>query len=115
MVLLFVLSSQSGLRVSEDADIDRPLRVLAHLMAFAVLGAALLFALCDAVRPSARNVLVAFTIAVLFGLSDEIHQAFVPDRTGQLQDLVVDTIGAAIGVAAAWSWLRWRSAAGRRR
>ena len=40
--------------------------------------------------------------ALAYGLTDEFHQSFVPDRNGRLDDVVTDAIGAAIGVAVAW-------------
>ena len=36
--------------------------------------------------------------AALFGLSDEIHQAFVPFRTADPWDVLADAVGAAFGV-----------------
>jgi VanZ family protein len=36
--------------------------------------------------------------AALFGLSDEIHQHFVPFRTADPWDVLADAVGAAIGV-----------------
>jgi VanZ family protein len=36
--------------------------------------------------------------AALFGLSDEIHQYFVPFRTADPWDVLADAVGAAIGV-----------------
>lgn len=35
--------------------------------------------------------------AVLWGLLDEVHQAFVPGRTPDLTDLFADGLGAAVG------------------
>jgi len=45
----------------------------------------------------------SFVIAVLatgtlFGMADEIHQAFVPGRDSSLVDLVLDFVGLCIGV-----------------
>ncbi len=102
MALIFVLSSQSGLRVSEDAAVDKPFRITGHLLAFAGLAALLLFALSRGGRPRWHLVVIALGITVLYGVSDEWHQSFVPDRTGRVDDLVVDTIGATIGLAIAW-------------
>jgi len=34
---------------------------------------------------------------VLYGLSDEIHQYFVPERSADLLDWLADTVGAAVG------------------
>jgi VanZ family protein len=108
MALIFVLSSQSGLRVSEDASIDGPLRTLAHFVVYASLAAALALAIGGTTRASARSAGIAFVLAVLYGLSDEVHQAFVPDRTGALDDLAVDALGALVGVSLVYVWLRRR-------
>jgi VanZ family protein len=102
MAVIFVLSAQSGLRVSEDAAVDRPFRVTGHLLAYATLAALLLVALSWGRRPRPRDVLIAFGLAVAYALTDEFHQSFVPDRTGRLDDVVTDMIGAAIGLAVAW-------------
>ena len=102
MVVIFVLSSQRGLRVSENVAVDRPLRATGHLVAFATLAALLLVALSFGRRPGLRDALIAFGITVVYALSDELHQSFVPDRTGRMDDVVTDTIGAVIGLAVAW-------------
>ena len=39
-------------------------------------------------------------IAALYAASDEIHQLFVPGRSGQLSDVILDSAGALAGVAA---------------
>ena len=108
MGLIFVLSEQSGLRVSDDASVDEPLRVIAHLGTYAILAGLLLFALTSRMPPTAQAAVLAFGLAVLYGVTDEMHQAFVPDRTGQLSDVVTDAIGAAVGVTLAW-WILRRS------
>jgi|CXWL01.1.fsa_nt_gi VanZ family protein len=43
----------------------------------------------------------AIGIAVAYGASDELHQAFVPFRESDLWDLVADTVGSCLGV---WTW-----------
>ncbi len=109
MVAIFLLSSQSGLRVSEDAAVDKPFRITGHLLAYALLAAFLLVALSGARRPRARDVLIAFGLTIAYALSDEWHQSFVPDRTGRLDDVVTDAIGALVGLAGAWLVLGLRA------
>ncbi len=57
--------------------------------------------------------LAAWLIAVLYGVTDEWHQMYVPGRTPELRDLVNDAIGAlaALGAAGAWSIMRGPSRA----
>ena len=48
---------------------------------------------------SARSLARAAVLsAVLFGLTDEIHQSYVPSRTADGWDLLADALGAAMGV-----------------
>ena len=42
--------------------------------------------------------LLLLSVAVLFGVSDEWHQSFVLGRHSTISDLIVDTIGSALGV-----------------
>ncbi|MDP3767398.1 MAG: VanZ family protein, partial [Dehalococcoidia bacterium] len=46
---------------------------------------------------------MAFALAVLYGAADEVHQAFVPGRTASEADLLLDAVGALLGVWLAWS------------
>ena len=87
--LIFALSSVPALN-SGLGGWDLPLRKLAHVTEFAVLGALLLRA-TDSARAS-------IVIGVLYALSDEIHQHFVTQRTGAGLDVVIDTVGVLVGV-----------------
>jgi len=44
----------------------------------------------------------ALALVSLYAASDEFHQSFVPGRTGQFSDVVVDTLGGAIGLGLLW-------------
>ena len=60
---------------------------------------------------AARHALVLSVIACnAYGLTDELHQAFVPNRDTSLWDLLADTVGAS--GAAAVVYLTGRSAPG---
>lgn len=100
MTLIFVLSAQPGLRVSDDASVDAPVRAAAHVLTFGILAALLLRAVRPATGSDLRATLVAFAISTLYGVTDELHQALVPDRTGRLDDIALDAIGAALGCVA---------------
>ena len=100
MALIFVLSAQPGLRVSDDAAVDAPARAIAHVVTFGTLGALLFRALLGTLSMTGAA-LAAFGVATLYGVSDELHQSLVPDRTGQLDDVALDAAGAAIGIALA--------------
>ena len=46
-----------------------------------------------------RNAVFAIVASTLYGLSDELHQSFVPNRTSDIADLMADGIGACVGCA----------------
>jgi VanZ family protein len=46
----------------------------------------------------------ALAIAGGYGILDEIHQTFVPGRSGDIADWYADLTGAAIGIGACWLW-----------
>ena len=66
----------------------------------------MLHAIAGLRRPRRVEVAVAFGLTVTWGLLDEIHQAFVPGRATQLEDVAVDAVGAAIGVGIVYLILR---------
>ncbi len=57
-----------------------------------------------------RRWLLAIALAVLYGVSDEWHQSFVPGRQPDPLDVIVDAVGAACGLATiSWTVRRMRS------
>ena len=52
-----------------------------------------------------QAVVLAIVTASVFGVTDEMHQAFVPLRDASWQDWLADTIGAVIG-AVSWRSIR---------
>ena len=45
----------------------------------------------------------AWVVGTLYAASDEIHQLFVPGRSGQLRDVLLDSDGVAAGILLAWA------------
>jgi VanZ family protein len=101
MGIIFALSAQPDLPHPDTGWADFLVSSLAHAFVFGVL--ALLLARASGDRPHA--VRRAFLLTVLYALSDEFHQAFVPGRVPDLWDLACDGLGAGL-VLLAWAW--WR-------
>jgi len=73
---------------------------VAHALGYAVLGALLLRALSGGfpVAPTLAMAGWSVALAVAYGITDELHQVFVPGRTADVADLFADGLGAAGGV-----------------
>ncbi len=72
------------------------LRKLAHFTEFAALG----FCMTGAIHFTfeKRNFFVSFIPCVVYSISDEIHQHFVPGRACRVFDMFVDSCGIATGI-----------------
>ena len=84
------------------AEMQGVVRALAHIGEYFVLGAVLYAALRSSGLGSGKGIPAAFFICVLYALSDEVHQYFVPGRSCQLQDIIADSCGALAGVLLLW-------------
>ncbi|NJP38625.1 VanZ family protein [Alkalicoccus luteus] len=73
------------------------LRKSAHFTVYAVLGILLLRAL--KLHASGKKAVAwALLISCLYAVSDEYHQTFIPGRSGEVGDVLIDTVGAGSGI-----------------
>ena len=80
------------------ARLDHPIRKMAHMMEYAILGILFISALCGERLNGWRAYLWAFVLAVCYAVTDELHQILVPGRSGQASDVCVDAIGVILGL-----------------
>lgn len=74
------------------------LRKLAHFTEYFALGSAVCgFFATFAMQPY-RCGLVSFVLSVLYAISDELHQYFVPGRHASVLDVLLDSAGVLCGV-----------------
>jgi VanZ family protein len=89
------------------------IRKTGHVVEYAILGALIWRARRrqaggDNGAWSRREAALAVVLAALYAVTDELHQHFVPGRLGSAWDVLIDTLGAALGLAAVWAAGRWR-------
>lgn len=99
--LIFGLSSIPGTRIP-DVGFSFADKV-AHLVVYAGLGALCFRGLRHGggrLGPAAA-VGVAVMLTLVFGISDEAHQMFVPNRSTEVLDLAADVVGGLAGALAA--------------
>ena len=113
MGLIFFFSAQPGDTLPLPAlfGIDK----VAHCLVYAALAVTVCYAFPSwAEWPAGRwRGLTVVLFCLFYGISDEFHQSFVPNRDVSLGDLVADTIGGLLGVMV-WRWWFVVKARGRR-
>jgi len=82
-------------------------RKCGHLTEYAVLALSLWRAIHQPQKKSPRpwswaEAGLALAIVFLYAASDELHQSFVPSRTAQISDVLIDTAGGAAALAVLW-------------
>lgn len=108
MSVIFFLSSRSRLIDIESTVGDRTFYKTAHFLAYALL-AWLWWRAISPEREVTWNLLfTALGLTVLYGISDEFHQLFVPGRFGRVADVLFDTSGGLAMILALRhvEWLR---------
>ena len=78
--------------------IEHIIRKLAHFSLYAVIGF-LLMSLMSTYKLKQKNrILVSCSVGLLYAISDEIHQAFIPGRGPQIADVGIDFSGVVVGI-----------------
>ncbi len=96
--LVFYLSSQSGV-----ADLSLGPDYLSHTAEYVGLTLLIIRALNEGLfRPIPWGVhFSALGLSVLYAISDEIHQIWIPRRTASLKDVLSDTLGGVLAMGLA--------------
>ena len=83
---------------SSDIDLSLLVRKGAHLTEFAILGLLLLIALYFTREKLLSSSNIAFAIGATYGVFDELHQLFIPGRSCQISDMLIDASGVLLAV-----------------
>jgi VanZ family protein len=85
-------------------------RKIAHLSEYAILGLLAARAFITSSRGALRSLWFLFSLllVIVYALSDEYHQSFVPARTGSIYDSLIDMTGGLIGLLLVALWRKVR-------
>ncbi|MEM1022454.1 MAG: VanZ family protein [Myxococcota bacterium] len=93
---IFYMSSQPAPEAVAGSDFEL------HVLAYALMGALIVRATWFSTRWSESRVFLTGALgAWLYGMSDELHQAFVPSRSATWSDVAADGLGAFLGAGLA--------------
>jgi VanZ family protein len=109
MLLIFIASSTPGDDLPGFGRFDFDVKKGGHMMGYALLCVGYLFGMSNGKEISRRHWLTAILFSGLYALTDEFHQLFTPGRSSSPVDVLIDTIGAALG-ATVWTIIKSRRA-----
>ena len=91
--VIFYLSHQSGRDIGLDPFVQEIIAIGAHAVEFGMLTILILWAV--RFKTTKKTTSIILFGVLLFALSDEWHQSFVPGRTPTLFDIGVDMLASA--------------------
>lgn len=92
--IAYVLHNILGINYSDKLIFI--IRKCAHVSEFFILGILVINLVS---KYNVKHIyLISFIICVLYSSSDEFHQLFVPGRSGQVTDVLIDLIGVVLGL-----------------
>jgi len=99
MIFIFFLSTNlfSSARTTSKINTNLPLRTMAHLFVYFVLG----FLVSGTVNSNSKwkhKLLIALVFCAIYAFTDEVHQHFETERRFRLIDIATDTVGALAGI-----------------
>lgn len=96
-LLIFILSSQSSLPIRFVFELQDKVM---HFIAFFVLGYTCVRICLFKNYSHIKVFIITVVICTAYGLSDEIHQSYVPNRVFDWADLLADFLGSVTSVFA---------------
>ena len=104
------------MQVSFADLVDHPIRKLAHATEYAVLGFLLTGSYADRSKKRLLQAGVPIILGALYAVSDELHQLFVPGRSCELTDMLIDSSGVVAGtLAGLFLFMYWKGRKERKR
>lgn len=74
------------------------IRKTAHMFLYAVMSILSFISMYDINRNSKKIYIKSIVISFLYACTDEFHQLFIPGRSCEFKDVLIDTTGAIIAI-----------------
>ena len=81
-----------------EERIHTPVRKLSHITEYMIFTLTVAFPLSQYFKNVKLIRRITFIFCILYASLDEIHQRFIPGRSGQFRDVIIDGIGIGIGI-----------------
>ena len=111
MIFIFVMSSfdatsssnqsnfivdiiTSIININDIGLLSLIIRKLAHFIEYFILGVLVI----NFITRYDKKIIIAILLCIIYATSDEIHQIFVPGRSCQIIDIMIDSLGSIMGI-----------------
>lgn len=111
MIFIFVMSSfdatsssnqsnfivdiiTSIINIKDTGLLSLIIRKLAHFTEYFILGILVI----NFITRYDKKIIIAILLCIIYATSDEIHQIFVPGRSCQITDIMIDSLGSIMGI-----------------
>lgn len=74
------------------------IRKLAHFSIYTVVGFSIMGFMCTFDIRNVFKFITSFSIGVIYAITDEIHQSFIPGRCASIMDVGIDSLGVLTGI-----------------
>lgn len=97
-------SGQSGIiveSITTATGVTLPevvVRKSAHFIAYAILGTLVAFTVLRHTIPAKTAAKIAALIVVAYAIGDEFHQLFIPGRSGEVADILLDSVAGILAI-----------------
>ena len=98
-IITFINNNIDKVKLEEIVELLQPIvRKLAHFTLY-TLGGIFIFNMFNSFKLKNREKIgYSFLVGALYAITDEIHQLFVPGRSGMIKDVFIDSLGIITGV-----------------
>lgn len=93
MQQLPIEETQQSLKKTESI-----IRKMAHFSIYTLLGFLLMSFVSTYHLKEDKRIGISLLIGILYAITDEIHQKFVPGRSCQITDVIIDSMGVLLGI-----------------
>lgn len=102
MALIFYMSSNPVPPPAREVPIFYDIKLI-HIIEYGILSALYFYAIDKTSKiPLIWKMIYAVMLTLIYGLTDEFHQIFVPGRSARIADVAANVIGAIITQAGIW-------------
>lgn len=84
--------------IINKVNFNHIIRKMAHFTVYFILGILVVNAIGQRYSLDTKWILGSIIICILYAISDEFHQSFVPGRGPAVFDVLVDSFGASTGI-----------------